>query len=264
MHFHAFFRDLHDAVRRNRSAGHAFDAAVQDLLARCELVCLDELHVHDVGDAMLAARLLGRLFGQGTTLVCTSNYPPGDLLPNPLYHHLFEPTIDLLREHVSVLELAGPTDYRAVAAGEVADDGFRSGSWHWPSAPWRPEPGGLPAPTPDEAVLLQVGFRTVRALRVEGALAWFSFADLCEATTSTVDFLALADRFPAWVLSEVPPLAARSPDAQQRFVNLVDVLHDRDVRLTLLCDVPPERLLAGHLRAPDVDRAASRLRLLRH
>lgn len=253
VHFHAFFRDLHAAVRRNRSAGHAFDAAVQDLLDGCELVCLDELHVHDVGDAMLAARLLRRLFDQGITLACTSNYPPGGLLPNPLYHHLFAPTIDRLRDHVTVLELAGPTDYRSVAAGDDAGDGFRSGSLHWPDAPWRPEPGGLPAPTPDEAVLLEVGSRTVRALRAEGALAWFAFADLCEARTSTLDFLALADRFRAWVLSGVPRLATRSPDAQQRFVNLVDVLHDRDVRLTLICDVPPERLLAGPLRALDVD-----------
>ena len=34
-----------------------------------------------------------KLLDRRITLVTTSNYPPAGLMPDPLYHHLFEPTI---------------------------------------------------------------------------------------------------------------------------------------------------------------------------
>jgi cell division protein ZapE len=93
-------------------------------------------------------------------------------------------------------------------------------------------------------------------------VVWFDFAEQCEAPTSSQDVLTLVDRYPAWIVSGVPPLASRPADAQHRFVNLIDILHDRDITLTLVCDVPPDALLDGQLGAPDTERTASRLQLL--
>jgi cell division protein ZapE len=86
VHFHAFFRQLHEAVRRHRDAHswHAVDAAVSELAHGVELLCFDEFHVHDPGDAMLVTRLLHELHARKVLLVSTSNYPPAGLLPNPL------------------------------------------------------------------------------------------------------------------------------------------------------------------------------------
>ncbi|WP_258312920.1 AFG1/ZapE family ATPase, partial [Klebsiella pneumoniae] len=43
------------------------------------------------------AHLLEHLFQHGIVLLATSNYPPEMLLPNPLYHDRFLPSIALIR-----------------------------------------------------------------------------------------------------------------------------------------------------------------------
>jgi predicted ATPase len=65
------------------------------------------------------------------------------------------------------------------------------------------------------------------------------------------------------VLTGVPPLATATPDARQRFVLLVDVLHDRGAELTLVSEHPLGTLLEVAQPPPGLARTASRLRLLR-
>lgn len=79
-----------------------------------------------------------------------------------------------------------------------------------------------------------------------------------DTPTSTVDYLALADRYPRWVISGLTSLDSR--DAAQRFANVIDVLCDRDLLLTLIGDRPLSELLpdGGSL---DFARTASRLAL---
>lgn len=263
VHFHGFFRDLHGAVHANRSSRHAFDAAVDELFEGCELMCFDEFHLHDVGDAMLVTRLLRTIFHRGVVLVATSNYPPHGLLPNPLYHPLFQPGIDLIRSHMELLEVAGPTDYRTALERGGPQCGFRSGAFVWPGGREQLVDAGLRLPEVHERTRVVVGSRALTAWAVRGDLVWFDFRDLCDTPTSALDMLVVAERFTSWVVSNVPPLAECSPDVQQRFVNLVDVLHDRDAALTLVANGPLEALLAGDHLPPDIHRTASRLQLLR-
>jgi len=66
----------------------------------CRLLCFDEFHLHDPGDAMLVKALLTLLFQRGIILLATSNYPPDQLLANPLYHDRFVPSIALIKQHM--------------------------------------------------------------------------------------------------------------------------------------------------------------------
>ena len=80
-HFHAFFRRLHDGMFRRQGRPDALGGALDELLGDCRLLCFDEFHVHDIGDAMLITRLFRELFGRKITLVCTSNYAPRRCCP---------------------------------------------------------------------------------------------------------------------------------------------------------------------------------------
>ncbi len=62
---------------------------MRQMTSGCRLLCFDEFHLHDPGDAMLIKALLEHLFQHGIVLLATSNYPPEMLLPNPLYHDRF-------------------------------------------------------------------------------------------------------------------------------------------------------------------------------
>ncbi|WP_228821485.1 cell division protein ZapE [Nocardia cyriacigeorgica] len=133
-HFHTFFASLH---AENHARG-SIDKAIDTLLGNAQLVCFDEFHVHDIGDAMLIARMLDALFARRLTLVVTSNYAPAELLPNPLFHDHFLPTIERIVAELDVVSLDGPLDYRTVAHGRAT--GFRAGRYIVGPPP-RTEPG---------------------------------------------------------------------------------------------------------------------------
>ncbi|MBB4949870.1 cell division protein ZapE [Kitasatospora gansuensis] len=264
LHFHSFFRRLHDGVAHHAGSrtadGSAVDRAVDELLGDCRILVFDEFHAHDAGDAMLVARLFHTLLDRRITLVTTSNYPPAGLMPDPLYHHLFEPTIKLIEERMDVLDVSGPVDFRRQQPRSDGAHGFGLGARLHPGD----EAGaGLTPPRPEETTLVTAHHRDLPARAVRDDLVWFGFAELCEGLTSVADYLALAERFPAIVLDGVPALTEASPDGRRRFANLVDVCCDRDVPLTLIGADPLAGLPAGSGLMRDLDRTASRLALLR-
>lgn len=250
VHFHQFFDRLHrlTAARIKEGTPNATGRALDELLAGCRLVCFDEFHVHDPGDAALITRLLRELLARRVTLVTTSNYRPVDLLPNPIHHHLFEPAIELIERNLRILELTGHEDFRT--AGGTGQR-FATGTW-----------GAIeiPTPQPEERTALRIGDRTLRTSAVRDELVWFDFHDLCGTATSTRDYLALAERFGTWVLGGVPVLADCDEQARRRFADLVDVLCDRDIAL----HVAAERTVAETLTDDrDFARTASRLAQLK-
>ncbi|MET8796719.1 cell division protein ZapE [Nocardia sp. NPDC004568] len=261
-HFHEFFREFHRRYAAHRHEKHAGDRAVRELLGDCRLVCFDEFHVHDPGDATIMARVVHSLLGQRITLVATSNYPPTGLLPNPLFHHLVEPLAATLHRSLDIVEVAGPRDYRRARRPGTPAAEFERGGYLWPGTGDQLARAGLVSPAPAEQQRVRLGARAVTARAVRGDAVWFDFADLCDGPYSTIDYLSLADRFRDWTLSGLPPLSTTGRDAAQRFANLVDVLCDRDRRLHLVAAVPRTVCLTGDRLPPDIQRTASRLALL--
>lgn len=227
VHFHSFFRDLHASYFRH---GFSLEKALNELLGHIELLCFDEFHVHDIGDARLISRMLDALFAREITLVTTSNYPPDGLLPNPLFHDAFVPTIELLKSKLRIVPVDGPVDYRTQAspAAEITasmsrTSGFASGTW-------------------------SVGTST------EGV----SFAELCDSPKSTSDYLTIIQEIEDLTITAVPALKATNHNAVQRFSNLVDVLYDGDVRTYFYSSVPLEEFADG-CNGLDIERICSRL-----
>lgn len=231
LHFHEFFRDLHNAIRRHRSN---LDAALDDLLGDTTVVCFDEFHVHDPADGVFVGRLLRALLDREVRLVLTSNHPPRDLMPNPLFHHAFVSTIDLIERSLRVVAVDGPTDYRTTSGHDAR---FAAGTWVTPGSDDQLDRLGLTAPCPSEHRDLYPAGHSVRALRADPDCLWFDFTDLCGHTTAPVDYLALAAHYPRWVIGGVPDLRTSGREVAQRFANLVDVLYDRDVHTVFLAGI---------------------------
>lgn len=242
-HFHAFFARLHQAVHVH----HGIDGAIDELLGDARLVCFDEFHVHDIGDATLIARMLDALFARKLVLVVTSNYPPAGLLPNPLFHDSFLPTIAELEAHLEVVSVDGPVDYRTL--GTRRGHGFTAGTYRVTA--------GTPVARPMPIEL--GGGRTVQAENITGDTVTFQFTALCGTPTSAADYLGLAGRFRRWTLRGVPLLREVPPDHAMRLVNLVDVLYDADLPLTVEAAGPVDALIAEVRGVPDLTRTASRL-----
>lgn len=253
LHFHDFFARLHQGMHRHRSADNAMAATLDELIGDCQVLCFDEFHVHDIGDAMLLTRLFSALFERNVFVVLTSNYAPEGLLPNPLYHERFLPVIRLINSHMLVMQVGGDIDFRSLPANR-AHQRFTQGHYVWPGTAEQRLALALPEP---QALTLHINHRSLRALASQDRQVQFSFADLCEQATAVVDYLELAKRYDRWIIEGLDNLAECSLAAQQRFVNLVDVLYDQDCELVLIGRYPLEQSLGGAIA--DLMRSRSRL-----
>ncbi|MEV0338002.1 cell division protein ZapE [Nocardia sp. NPDC050713] len=284
-HFHWFFAELHSTAHETGS----IHTAIERLLGAARLVCFDEFHVHDIGDAILVARMLDALFARRIALVLTSNYPPERLLPNPLFHDRFVPTIARIVEHLDVISVDGPTDYRTLRKRD-ATSGFAAGRYLVVPTETEEESLGGPAsgaaadaitvsvdhcaartadaisvPVGDRtapaavAVTVPIGDRALRARAVDGDAITLDFTALCGTPTSAADYVDLTRRFRRWTIHNVPRLREVPPDWAMRLVNLVDVLYDANLELTLCAAAPLPELVDGVVGVPDISRTASRL-----
>ncbi|MFC3607219.1 cell division protein ZapE [Stutzerimonas tarimensis] len=258
VHFHAFLHEIQLNLRQLTGRADPLALVAREIAAETRLLCFDEFHVHDIGDAMLLGRLLTCLVEEGVGLVCTSNYPPRGLCPNPLYRDRFEPAIALIEKRFAVVNLDGGEDYRErpghvwgeyrVAPFELQADAVAE---------------GLPlSEAAEREVSLDVHNRPLRLLAHEGERAWATFDELCRLPRASADFLWLSEGFRHLAVSGVPPLDGQGIDVQQRFLNLVDILYDGGNQLLLVSEASPETLLSEGAHT-DFSRTRSRLRQLR-
>ncbi|MFI8223421.1 cell division protein ZapE [Pseudomonas sp. NPDC085632] len=255
LHFHQFFAQLHQGMFKHREQDDALEVTLDELLQDCRVLCFDEFHVHDIGDAMLITRLFKALFKRRILLLVTSNYAPEGLLPNPLYHARFIPVIELINTRMQVMEVGGPHDYRSQAR-HSAHQMFTQGHYVWPATPAQRAALDLPSANAP-VVKLSIGSRLFQARLREERRVGFTFNELCEQPTAVMDYLELCRRFDRWIIDDLPELGECSIAAQQRFINLIDVLYDQDKHLTLLGRLPLHESLDGHV----IDLARTRSRL---
>ncbi|WP_213881597.1 cell division protein ZapE [Pseudomonas sp. dw_358] len=255
VHFHDFFVQLHQGMFRHQGRDDPLALTLDELLSDCRLLCFDEFHVHDIGDAMLITRLFKALFKRRILLIVTSNYPPEGLLPNPLYHERFLPVIRLIHSDMQVLEVGGDTDYRSLPQSRAGQQ-FTRGRYVWPGLDSQRQALHLPAAELAHFPL-PVGTRLLRARLSEERRIRFDFADVCEEPTAVMDYLALCKRFDEWIIDHLPLLDDCSIAVQQRFINLVDVLYDQDKLVTVISQWPLTQALAAN--AIDLMRTRSRL-----
>ncbi len=133
-----------------------------------------------------------------------------------------------------MVALNGEEDYRERHLSQ--DNAFCSGRmWVNPNAQQR-QLYDLQS-LPGEPVSLTVGYRTLLAAAASPALLHFTFTQLfVRPPRPVMDYLTLCESYAVWLLDEVPPLATVGPAAQQRFINVIDVLYEKQIRLLLVTD----------------------------
>lgn len=247
MHFHNFMSEFHREMERHAHESDPLIAVADDVARTTRLLCLDELHVDDIADAMILGRLLDALFKRGVVLLITSNYPPDELYQDGLQRQNFLPAIELLKQELSVLHFDGNRDYRQLQQLRdpvfiVSDDASKRMESMFQR---------LTAGTDTGAV------EAWRVRRARGEVVWFDFKELCGGHHDSSDYLRIARDFHTVFLSDVPCMGGDNGDEARRFTWLIDVLYDNNVKLVASFEVAPENLYdAGW---PEAARTLSRL-----
>ena len=256
-HFHRFMRAVHEQLRAHGGERDPLAAIVRDWRRHLRVLVLDEFFVSDIGDAMILARLLERMFAEGIVLVTTSNVDPVDLYRDGLQRARFLPAIELIRSHCEVVHLVSDTDYRlrALTRSPVYRAPLDAQSDAWLEQRWH-ELGGDDA---HRDAGIDIDGRRIAVRARDKSMAWFDFDALCDGPRGTADYIEIAREFHTVLLGGIPVLDDTRDDAARRFVNLVDELYDRHVNLVCTAAAPPPLLYAGERIAGAFERTASRL-----
>jgi cell division protein ZapE len=257
-HFHRFMQDVHAGLKRHRDLPAPLAHVAGGIADQAQLLCIDELVVGDVADAMILAALLEALFTRGVTLVATSNLPASGLYRGGLQRARFLPAIALIERHCKVLELDGGVDYRfrQLESSQL----FLGPDVPQAESRLAAEFERLADGPGEKDVRVQVESRPVRARREAEDIVWFDFRELCEGPRSTADYIEIARCYHTVLVSRVPVMDASADDAARRFISMVDEFYDRGVKLILSTAASrPEDLYAGERLEFDFRRTASRL-----
>jgi cell division protein ZapE len=256
-HFHRLMKEVHARLRELRDLQDPLDQVATDIAAGARVLCLDELFVSDIADAMLLAGLFTGLRARGVTLVFTSNLPPGELYRDGLQRQRFLPAIALLEQHCEIINVDAGEDYRLRQLEKA--------------------PLYLDANAPDVRQQLAARFADLSGgatvapgtIRVEGRdipciacadeVIWFDFAGLCEGPRSQSDYVELACDFHTVLLGDVPRMDATQDNAARRFIALVDEFYDRGVKLLVAAEAPIDALYVGERLHFEFARTRSRL-----
>ncbi|MBM4209121.1 MAG: AFG1 family ATPase [Gammaproteobacteria bacterium] len=256
-HFHRFMQSVHEGLRHHRDEVDPLIAVATDIARDTRVLCLDELFVSDIADAMLLGGLFAHLVDRGVTLVFTSNVPPAGLYRNGLQRQRFLPAIALLERHCALVSVDGSTDYRLRQLTRMPiylqSDSERTSNalteMFEDLADGLGTTGGS----------IDVEGRKIEVLRVCDNVVWFDFRALCEGPRSQNDYVSIAREFQTVLLSNVPVFTAASEDAARRFIAVVDEFYDRRVNLVISAAAAPTQLYQGERLRFEFERTASRL-----
>ena len=265
VHFHHFMRDVHRELEELKGTEDPLTALAGRIALRYRLICFDEMHVNDIADAMILGRLLSRTMDLGVVYCMTSNYPPDELYRDGLRRDTFLPVIELIKDHLDVLEVDSGVDYRKRVLEQVQVYHVGTGP---SSHSALTHAFDRIAEVADEHHELDVEGRVLPYVRRAGGVVWFDFSVLCGWGRSQNDYLDLAKRFHTVVVGNVPRMGLSRADEARRFTLMVDVFYDNKVKLVLSAEAPPDQLLIRDDQARDArmramvfefDRTASRL-----
>lgn len=256
-HFHRFMQRVHAERAQLRDQQDPLAIIAENLAAEARVICFDEFVVNDVADAVILVKLLEKLFELGVTLIATSNVKPKDLYQGGLQRELFLPAIDLIYTHTEVVNIDSGTDYRLrfldkaetyfTPLGEAARLGMLHNFTHL-----APEHGV------QQGVIDIEGRELLFVRRADGVI-WFDFDVLCDGPRSQNDYIEIARCFHSLLLSNIPVMDRLKEDQARRFINLVDVIYDHNVKLIISAAANVDELYTGSKVEFEFQRTASRL-----
>jgi cell division protein ZapE len=256
LHFHEFMRGVHRELDTLKGIADPLDEVARRIAKKYRLICFDEFHVSDIADAMILYNLLKAMLDNGVSFVMTSNYAPDTLYPDGLHRDRMLPTIALIKDRFDILNVDAGIDYRKRALEQVA-------AYHAPLGPESDralrDAFDRIAEAADEEPHVDIEGREIKCVRRAGGVVWFDFAALCGGPRSQNDYLEIANRFHAVILSGIPRMSDAMSSEARRFTWLIDVLYDHRVKLLMSAEVAPEQLYTHGALANEFHRTVSRI-----
>ncbi len=265
VHFHEFMLDFHkklDALRSDVSHEDKKDHVTQlaaTIGKKVIVICLDELQINNIADAMIVSRLFRNLLKSGTYVFFTSNREPEELFKDGLQRERFLPFIDLIKSDLEVFNLNNYCDYRLMKLYNLER------SYFCPLSEMNDQKlTDVVTEITGRSILesrdIFVDFNhSIKVHKCYGNVAEFTFNELCEVPLGAVDYIALCKNFNTIVIRNIPILNADKHNEALRFITLIDCMYEHHTKLLCTAADFPEKLYELGRNQFEFKRTASRL-----
>jgi cell division protein ZapE len=266
VHFHEFMLEVQARLHNRREKLAAEGAPpeadtivpiAREIAQQTRLLCFDEFQVTNIADAMILARLFETLFGEGITVIATSNRKPDDLYKDGLQRDRFLPFIDLIKERLEILELGGEHDYRLDRLRNF--DAYLTPSGAWANAKLDEAFRALSGGADGEPRVLRTQGRDVDIPRAAPGVAMAHYLDWCAKPMGAADFLCIAEHFHTVIVADIPKMGPDSQDKASRFVTMIDTFYEKKVKFLCSAATAPSGLYVEGDGAFEFQRTVSRL-----
>lgn len=229
IHFHQFMQWVHLQLKEYQGQPNPLEKIAKALSKKTMILCFDELHVSDIADAMILARLFKALKEYGVSIVTTSNVMPDDLYKKGLQRPLFIPAIELLKEVTTVMHIENNVDYRLqhlshagafyTPLDEIAEENMEKSFML------------LNDQQPIQYEPVNILDRKISVVKVSANMIWFDFNVICNVPRSKNDYLEIAKKYKTVFVSNIPSIKADDKNTIRSFIHMIDVFYDAKIRL---------------------------------
>ncbi len=257
MHFHHFMQHVHKQLNKLSGQRNPLDMVADQIYKEAVVICFDEFFVSNVTDAMILSDLFQKLFERGITLIATSNIAPDGLYKNGIHRDRFLPTIELVKQNCTILNVDAGVDYRLRVLKQAQLFKFPLTHEH---KNWMAERySALTMSQTQSQEPIIINNRIVETVSHTEDVLWCEFSELCLKPRSPADFIEIANIYNTVLVSNVPHLTDYINDGTRRFIYLVDEFYDRGVKLLLTSEDNIIDIYKDEKLAFEIERTRSRL-----
>ena len=243
VHQHDFMKNIYENMKKARLSNNKnpLKFAIDKLIKDINILCFDEFEVLDVADAMILERIYQILFKKNIKVVLTSNTSPSNLYRNGLQRESFMPFIELVKNHIEIIEVSEGKDYRIKNLNSEGIHEFQD-FYHLPVNNILSEKlfNILRNGKQVESIELEYNKRKLKIEKIANRVSFFSFEYLCKANLSNIDYYQIVNVCDWIIINDLPKLTAKDRNQAKRFQMLIDILYDKKIGLALSSNIKPE------------------------
>lgn len=257
LHFQEFMQYIHHELQQRQGQVDPLVKIAAHLAKEIDVLCLDELLVEDIADAMILGSLIEQLLANRLFLVITANLAPAQLYFKGWQREKFLPAIKLIEKHLYSVHVQSAEDYRRQETGSYPTYLFPDS----PEAEAKMEASFLHYAQPPyyDNIALELNEHMLTVRKQGSDALWCDFHALCGSPHSAQDYLLVTQQFPTLLISHIPLLDEQHENEARRFMSLVDVCYDQGTLLIVSAAAPLLDLYKGRLLQHGFQRTVSRL-----
>lgn len=260
IHYQKFMHYLHLQLHniQGKNNDKIISKLAADIAKRSKVVCIDELEIKDITDAMLIMRLFDYLRKEKVFLFITTNTHPDNLYKDGIQRESFLPFIEYIKKDYKILCLESEKDYRynILASSEnrmifpISDESKKI------IADIRQK---LCDADEWSEVKVDVFGREIVFTAGHQNLLFTNFSELFERDIGYADYVNITEKFNIIIIQNIRKITENETDIATRFINFIDNAYFNKVLLFMEAESSVELLYTDGKKINEFKRTISRL-----